>query len=240
MNGASVITHNVAAQYTYDRIFENKTKQNKTLEKLSSGYKINRAGDDAAGLAISESMRNRINGLDQGQNNIEDGLGFIETGEGGLTETHAMLKRLTTLATQAANGTYNDDDRDIIQQEVDQLKQEIQRIARNTEYNGVPMLRENSITVDANAAITKINDADSTVSNYRAKFGATYNRLQHMLANNKVTDENAVAAESRIRDTDMAKAIAEKTKADILEQASQSVLAHTMNQPNQVLELLQS
>ncbi len=151
MNGASVITHNVAAQYTYDRIFENKTKQNKTLEKLSSGYKINRAGDDAAGLAISESMRNRINGLDQGQNNIEDGLGFIETGEGGLTETHAMLKRLTTLATQAANGTYNDDDRDIIQQEVDQLKQEIQRIARNTEYNGVPMLRENSITVDANA-----------------------------------------------------------------------------------------
>lgn len=93
---------------------------------------------------------------------------------------------------------------------------------------------------DANAAITKINDADSTVSNYRAKFGATYNRLQHMLANNKVTDENAVAAESRIRDTDMAKAIAEKTKADILEQASQSVLAHTMNQPNQVLELLQS
>ena len=146
-----IIQHNLTAMNANRMMGLTKTRKAKTTEKLSSGYRINRSADDAAGLAISESMRNRINGLDQGQNNIEDGLGFIETGEGGLTETHAMLKRLTTLATQAANGTYNDDDRDIIQQEVDQLKQEIQRIARNTEYNGVPMLRENSITVDANA-----------------------------------------------------------------------------------------
>lgn len=138
-----VIQHNIAAVNAYRNLNNNTTALNKNLEKLSSGYRINRAADDAAGLAISESMRSKIAGLDQSVSNANDGIGLIQTAEGALSETHSMLQRMTTLATQAANGTYNTTARSNIQAEVDELSKEIDRIANSTEYNSFKPLTSN-------------------------------------------------------------------------------------------------
>ena len=268
-----VIQHNIAANNAYRNLSMNSTSSQKNLEKLSSGYRINRSADDAAGLAISEQMRSKINGLDQATQNAQDGIGLIQTAEGALTETHNMLQRLVTLSTQAANGTYNTTARTSITEEVQQLKQEITRIAETTDYNGIKPLAVSSTSVvlqvgptsgevlsvavsrltasnlgvsdisvlsvsAANAAITKLNDAINTVSKHRAKLGAAQNRLEHTINNLKVTSENMTAAESRIRDTDMAKEIASFTKNNILNQAAQSMLAQANQQPQGVLSLL--
>jgi flagellin len=290
-----VIQHNIAAIDSYRNLSTNTTNLNKNLEKLSSGYKINRAGDDAAGLAISESMRNKINGLTQAEANANDAIGLIQTAEGALTETHSMLERMTTLATQAANGTYasvgdtktnKDADttaRQNIQAEIDELAQEITRIAKSTDYNGIKLLYTSGASLEsdgtvsatkqfqigatasetlkinktnmtasalkvsglkmstvksANSAITTIRDAVNKVSAYRATLGAKQNRLEHTINNLKVTNENLTSAESRIRDTDMAKEIAQYTKNNILNQAAQSMLAQANQQPQSVLQLL--
>ena len=135
-----IIQHNIAAINSYRNLGVNQSGLNKNLEKLSSGYRINRAGDDAAGLAISESMRSQINGLNQATKNAQDAVGLIQTAEGALTEVHSMLQRLTTLASQSANGTYNTVARGNLQQEVDQLLEEINRIANNTDFNGIKPL----------------------------------------------------------------------------------------------------
>ena len=277
-----VIQHNIAAINSYRNLSTNTTNLNKNLEKLSSGYKINRAGDDAAGLAISESMRNKINGLDQAEANANDAIGMIQTAEGALTETHAMLQRMTTLATQAANGTYSTSNengsstvaRANIKLEMDELQKEITRIATATDYNGVKIL-DNSTTRQfqigataeekltlagqkmtasalevqdlynnmdtvshANSAITKISNAVNKVSYFRAQLGAKQNRLEHTINNLKVTNENITSAESRIRDTDMAKEISAYTKNNILNQAAQSMLAQANQSPQSVLQLL--
>ena len=131
-----VIQHNIAAINSYRNLSTNQSALSKNLEKLSSGYKINRAGDDAAGLAISETMRSQINGLNQAVNNANDAVGLIQTAEGAMTETHSMLQRMKTLATQAANGTYTKIARDNIKAEIDALNKEITRIATTTEFNG--------------------------------------------------------------------------------------------------------
>ena len=135
-----VIQHNIAAINSYRNLGINQSGLNKNLEKLSSGYRINRAGDDAAGLAISESMRSQINGLNQATKNAQDAVGLIQTAEGALTETHSMLQRLTTLASQSANGTYNSVARANLQLEVDELLAEIDRIANYTDFNGIKPL----------------------------------------------------------------------------------------------------
>ena len=137
-----IIQHNIAAINSYRNLGVNQSGLNKNLEKLSSGYKINRAGDDAAGLAISESMRSQINGLNQAVNNANDAIGLIQTAEGALTEVHSMLQRMTTLATQAANGTYNSVARGNLQSEVDELLNEIDRIANYTDFNGIKPLAD--------------------------------------------------------------------------------------------------
>ena len=137
-----IIQHNIAAINSYRNLGVNQNGLNKNLEKLSSGYKINRAGDDAAGLAISESMRSQINGLNQAVNNANDAIGLIQTAEGALTEVHSMLQRMTTLATQAANGTYNSVARGNLQSEVDELLNEIDRIANYTDFNGIKPLAD--------------------------------------------------------------------------------------------------
>ena len=137
-----IIQHNIAAINSYRNVGVNQSGLNKNLEKLSSGYKINRAGDDAAGLAISESMRSQINGLNQAVNNANDAIGLIQTAEGALTEVHSMLQRMTTLATQAANGTYNSVARGNLQSEVDELLNEIDRIANYTDFNGIKPLAD--------------------------------------------------------------------------------------------------
>ena len=269
-----VIQHNIAANNAYRNLSMNSTGSQKNLEKLSSGYRINRSADDAAGLAISEQMRSKINGLDQATQNAQDGIGLIQTAEGALTETHNMLQRLVTLSTQAANGTYNTTARSSIKEEVEELKKEITRIANTTDYNGVKPIASgatkpitlqigptsgeilavavsgltatkldiNEIKVStiskANTAITKLNVAINQVSKHRAKLGAAQNRLEHTINNLKVTSENMTSAESRIRDTDMAKEIAAFTKNNILNQAAQSMLAQANQQPQGVLSLL--
>ena len=131
-----VIQHNIAAINSYRNLSTNQSALSKNLEKLSSGYKINRAGDDAAGLAISETMRSQINGLNQAVNNANDAIGLIQTAEGAMTETHSMLQRMKTLATQAANGTYTETARKNIKSEIDALNSEITRIATTTKFNG--------------------------------------------------------------------------------------------------------
>ena len=269
-----VIQHNIAANNAYRNLSMNSTSSQKNLEKLSSGYRINRSADDAAGLAISEQMRSKINGLDQATQNAQDGIGLIQTAEGALTETHNMLQRLVTLSTQAANGTYNSTARTSIKSEVEELKTEITRIANTTDYNGIKPIASKAtkpITLQvgptsgeiltvavsgltasklsisdisvtsvskANAAITKLNTAIDKVSKHRANLGAAQNRLEHTINNLKVTSENMTAAESRIRDTDMAKEIAAFTKNNILNQAAQSMLAQANQQPQGVLSLL--
>ncbi len=277
-----VIQHNISAIDSYRNMSKNTSALSKNLEKLSSGYKINKAGDDAAGLAISESMRNKINALDQAEANANDAIGLIQTAEGALTETHAMLERMTTLATQAANGTYSTAGdtgvdksttaRDNIQAEINELAEEITRIATSTDYNGINILTNTntktfqigpsagekltlkggemkasqlgvnelkmSTVAQANSAITKIKTAVETVSSYRAQLGAKQNRLEHTINNLKVANENTTAAESRIRDTDMAKEISAYTKNNILNQAAQSMLAQANQSPQGVLSLL--
>ncbi|MCI9181573.1 MAG: flagellin [Lachnospiraceae bacterium] len=296
-----IIQHNIAAINSYRNLGINQSGLNKNLEKLSSGYRINRAGDDAAGLAISESMRSQINGLNQATKNAQDAVGLIQTVEGALTETHSMLQRLTTLASQSANGTYNSVARGNLQLEVDQLLKEIDRIANYTDFNGIkpiandvgagkmtfqigPSAKE-TILVDkqamtasflgltaagnlktdkaagttvntawakatsstavnvstqtgGNLAIDRINDAINLVSQYRAGLGAAQNRLEHTINNLKVTSENITAAESRIRDTDMADEITAFTKNNILLQASQSMLAQSNSVPQSILSLI--
>lgn len=270
-----IIQHNIQAINSYRNLGMNQSSLSKNLEKLSSGYKINRAGDDAAGLAISEQMRAQINGLNQASDNAEDAIGLIQTVEGALTEVHSMLQRMTTLATQSANGTYNSVARGNIQTEVIKLRDEIERIANNTDFNGVKpiesgtsgnmtfqigptsgetllvaksgmdptSLKINDIDLsdqnDAKKAIDTIKDAINQVSTYRAELGASQNRLEHTINNLDVTSENIQAAESRIRDTDMAEEITAFTKNNILLQAAQSMLAQSNAVPQGVLSLLQ-
>ena len=156
-----VIQHNIAAINSYRNLGTNQSALSKNLEKLSSGYKINRAGDDAAGLAISETMRSQINGLNQAVNNANDAIGLIQTAEGAMTETHSMLQRMKTLSTQAANGTYTETARKNIQSEIDALNKEITRIATTTEFNGEKPLSPKA----ANQALTFFIGATADATN---------------------------------------------------------------------------
>jgi flagellin len=257
----------------------NNTNTGKNLEKLSSGFRINRAGDDAAGLAISEKMRAQINGLEMATKNAEDGISLIQTAEGGLNETHAILQRMRELAVQAANGTNQAEDLQSIQDEIDALADEIDRIGDSTKFNGIDLLNGGSMasdgidfqigannadyesvnltiasmkasdlgvdTIDVTAtgdplgAIDAIDAAIADVSAARAGLGAMQNRLEHTINNLGVTTENLTAAESRIRDVDMAKEMMAYTKNNILTQAAQAMLAQANMQPQGVLQLLQ-
>ena len=150
-----IIQHNIAAINSYRNLGTNQSNLSKNLEKLSSGYRINRAGDDAAGLAISESMRSQINGLNQATKNANDAIGLIQTAEGALTETHSMLQRLTTLASQSANGTYNSVARGNLQKEVSRLLEEINRISNDTDFNGVKPISAGTITFQIGPTATE-------------------------------------------------------------------------------------
>ncbi len=255
---------------------------------MSSGYRINRAGDDAAGLAISEKMRAQITGLQTAQKNSEDGVSLVQTAEGALTEVHSMLNRMVELATQSANGTYSSANRAEMQKEVKALREEIDRISNTANFNGTTLFTGTTASVaihagetskDANqikitlsamsaksmtatiggtsttiklnsdvnvstatlakASIDKINTAIDIVSSMRSDFGALQNRLEHTINNLGVQTENLSAAESRIRDVDMAKEMMAYTKNNILVQASQAMLAQANQVPQGVLQLLQ-
>lgn len=269
-----VVQHNLTAANANRQLGITTNAQAKSTEKLSSGYRINRAGDDAAGLSISEKMRSQIRGLDKASTNAQDGISAIQTAEGALNETHSILQRMNELATQAANDTNTSTDRTAIQDEVNQLVSEIDRIQSTTQFNTMNLLDgsftgknlqvgalegqsitvsisnmdSSSLSVDAvsvsdntaaGTAMTSIQDAITTVSTERSKLGAVQNRLEHTIANLDTTSENTSAAESRIRDTNMADEMVNFSKNNILAQAGQSMLAQANQSTQGVLSLLQ-
>ena len=284
------IQHNITALNAHRNLTNNNSAVGKNLEKLSSGYRINRAGDDAAGLAISEKMRAQITGLQTAKKNADDGVSLVQTAEGALTEVHSMLNRMVELATQSANGTYSAKNREEMQKEVDQLNKEIDRIGKTSNFNGTKLFDGNTASIklhvgeqgtddnqiavtfaklsssniqgikkdgsldtkidltanakvedaaSAKAAITVINQAIDAISSMRSTFGALQNRLEHTINNLGVQRENIQAAESRIRDVDMAEEMMAYTKNNILVQASQAMLAQANQVPQGVLQLLQ-
>ncbi|MBS4743534.1 flagellin [Bacillus safensis] len=320
------INHNIAALNTLNRLSANNGASQKNMEKLSSGLKINRAGDDAAGLAISEKMRGQIRGLEMASKNAQDGISLIQTAEGALTETHSILQRVRELVVQAGNtGTQQGEDLAAIKDEITALVEEVDGISNRTEFNGKKLLngtfngvgtpgtpaipptdpddpstgtpavpatpgdalvfqiganatQQIKVSIqDMSAAALGVTDADGAVetgksvkdidvskfetiaadddggfddqlaivdgaikqvSAQRSKLGAVQNRLEHTINNLGASGENLTAAESRIRDVDMAKEMSEFTKNNILSQASQAMLAQANQQPQNVLQLL--
>ena len=251
----------------------NNNQVSKSLEKLSSGYRINRAADDASGLAISEKMKAQIKGLEQASSNCQDAISLVQTAEGATTEIHNMLNRMAELCTKAANGIYDSVDTGAIQQEIDALSDEIDRITESTKFNNTTLLNGNlstqlqigseasdiisvscaslsatalkvaKLTVSsataANASLKLVKTAINTVSTQRANLGAIQNRLEYTINNLDTTAENMSSANSRIRDTDMAKEMMNYTKMNVLTQAAQAMLAQANQQPQAVLQLLQ-
>ena len=266
-------------------------KLKKSLEKLSSGFRIVRAGDDAAGLAISEGMRSRINSLNQAMRNIDDGIGLTNVGDGALTEVHSMLQRLKTLALKSANGTYDQSNRETLNMERDQILEEIDRIGSTTKFGEISLFsradantntdpplwqppelddtiplqiggstqdgevldveryyigskelqldQTNFSTVEkGQKSVEYIENAIEAVSKVRASFGAAYMHLDHTHNNLSVTSENMQAAESQIRDTNMAEEITKYTSSNIVLQSSNMMLTNANNLPQTILELL--
>ncbi|MCX7694222.1 MAG: flagellin [Caloramator sp.] len=272
-----IINHNLNAMNSHRQLGINTVNAGKSMEKLSSGLRINRAGDDAAGLSISEKMRGQIRGLQQASRNAQDGISMIQTAEGALQETHAILQRMRELTVQAANDTNVTKDREAIKEELTALTAEINKIAEQTEFNTQNLFSAASTTVtlqvgankdqvvsitfsqmnatalgvdttnvankvdtsaNATAAISVVNAAIEKVSTERAKLGAFQNRLEHTIKNLDNAAENLQAAESRIRDVDMAKEMMNFSKNNILAQAAQAMLAQANQQPQGVLQLL--
>lgn len=266
-------------------------KLKKSLEKLSSGFRIVRAGDDAAGLAISEGMRSRINSLNQAMKNIDDGIGLTNVGDGALTEVHSMLQRLKTLALKSANGTYDQSNRETLNMEKDHILEEIDRIGSTTKFGEISLFSRADANTNTDPPLWQPPELDDTiplqiggsaqaeevldveryyigsrelqldqtdfsdvkkgqesvgyienaieaVSKVRASFGAAYMHLEHTHNNLSVTSENMQAAESQIRDTNMAEEITKYTSSNIILQSSNMMLTNANNLPQTILELL--
>jgi len=285
-----IINHNMSALYANRQLGVTGTDVGKNIEKLSSGMRINRAGDDASGLAVSEKLRSQIRGLNQAERNIQNGVSFIQTTEGYLQETQDIMHRIRELAVQSANGIYSDEDRMQIQVEVSQLIDEVDRIASHAQFNGMNLLTgrfaRNSAVGDrgimqlqvganmdqneriyigtmtvsslglkgaqgnagdsvsisnadaANRTIGMLDNALKIVSRQRADLGAYQNRFEMASKGVAIAAENLQAAESRIRDVDMASEMVQYTKNQILAQAGNAMLAQTNTQTQGVLQLL--
>ena len=279
-----IINHNISAINSHRVLKFQSWKVDKNMEKLSSGMRINRAADDASGLAVSEKMRTQVQGLRQAERNAEDGLSFIQTSEGFLSQLSEILQRIRVLAVQSSNGIYTSEDRQLIQVEVSQLIDEVDRIASQAEFNTLKLFqgdlaRESrtssmwfhigpnmyqrervylqtmtalslnlkridgslvtlSTQAFANQAIGLMDDALYQISKQRADLGAYYNRLEYTAKSLMNAYENTQAAESRIRDTDMAEEMTEFTKNQILIQSGTAMLAQANIKPQTVLQLL--
>ncbi len=281
-----IINNNMSSLYANRVLGISNDSIMKSMEKLSSGERINRAGDDASGLAVSEKMRSQIRGLNQASRNIQNGVSFIQTTEGYLQETTDILQRIRELAVQSANGIYSDEDRMQIQVEVSQLVAEVDRIASQAQFNGMNMLTgrfalegdgvmqfqiganvdqntrvyigtmtahslglkgvqgsDEQISISspdqANLVLATVDSALKTVNKQRADLGAYQNRFEIAAKGINVAAENTQAAESRIRDTDMASQMVEFTRDQILTQAGTAMLAQANAQSQNVLALLQ-
>jgi flagellin len=285
--GYMIINHNMSAMNANRQLSISQSETAKNMEKLSSGMRINKAADDASGLAVSEKMRSQIRGLNQAEKNIQNGVSFIQTTEGYLQETEDILHRVRELSVQAANGIYSSEDRMQIQVEVSQLVDEVNRIASHAQFNGMNLLTgrfsENTVTGDimqlqvganmdqsekiyigtmtaealglqneqgaggmvtltsveeANRTIGIVDDALKSVNKQRADLGAYQNRFEMASKGVAVASENLQAAESQIRDTDMASEMVEYTKNQILNQAGIAMLAQANVKSQSVLQLL--
>jgi len=279
-----IINHNMSALFANRQVKFNELDLNKDIEKLSTGMRINRAGDDASGLAVSEKLRSQIRGLNQAGRNIENAVSFIQTTEGYLAETHDIMHRLRELAVQSANGIYSPEDRAQIQVEVSQLVDEVNRIASHAQFNGYNMLTGrfanptgggvvtgqmffqvgpnmdqrkqvyigtmtagalglNGVSIStpdaANQVIGRVDAAMTRISRQRADLGAYQNRFEMAAKGVAVAAENMQAAESLIRDTDIASQMVSYTKNQILMQSSTAMLAQANLKPRSVLQLLQ-
>ncbi len=285
-----IINHNLSAMFADRSLKVTQNYLEKNMEKLSSGLRINRAGDDASGLAVSEKMRSQIRGLNQASQNAQNGISFIQTAEGYLQETQDIMQRIRELAVQSSNGIYSAEDRMQIQVEVSQLIDEVDRIASHAQFNGMNMLTgrfgreagENVVTASmwfhiganmdqrervfigtmtakglgvrnigddsilslsapdsANRAIGTLDEALKRVSKQRADLGAYQNRLEHAVRGLDIGAENLQAAESRIRDTNMANEMVGYTKNQILSQSGTAMLAQANQRGQSVLQLLQ-
>jgi flagellin len=278
-----IINHNLSAQFADRSLGITQASATKDMEKLSSGFRINRAGDDASGLAVSEKLRSQIRGLNRASANALDGISLIQTAEGYLQETQDIVQRLRELAVQSSNGIYLQEDREQIQVEVSQLVDEVNRIASHAQFNGKNLINGNfsleggsealffhiganmdqreqvSIndmsatalfaetqgSVDltssdsANTAIGSIDSALKLISKQRADLGGFQNRLEHAIRGIDSGAENLQAAESRIRDTNMAAQMVSFTKNQILSQSGTSMLAQANQRTQSVLQLLQ-
>jgi flagellin len=285
-----IINHNLSAMFANRSLGVTNLEQQKETEKLSSGLRINRAGDDASGLAVSEKMRSQIRGLNRASKNAQDGISFIQTTEGYLQESQDIVQRLRELSVQASNGIYSSEDRMQIQVEVSQLVDEVDRIASHAQFNGLNLLTgrfaretgENAVTGSmwfhiganmdqrtrvyvgtmtskalgirnigdnsimslsspdgANRSIGTLDAALKKLSKQRADLGAYQNRLEHAVKGIDIGAENMQAAESRIRDADMASEMVNFTKDKILAQAGNAVLAQANQSTQSVMQLLQ-
>jgi flagellin len=285
-----IINHNLSAIFADRSLKVTQESLTKNMEKLSSGLRINRAGDDASGLAVSEKMRSQVRGLHQASANAANGISFIQTSEGYLQESEDIIQRIRELAVQSANGIYTDEDRMMIQVEVSQLVDEIDRIASHAQFNGMNMLTgrfarhggENIVTAsmwfhiganmdqreqvfigtmtsqglgirspgdqsfltletpeESNRAIGTLDAAIKIVNKQRADLGAYQNRLEHAIRGLDIGEENLQAAESRIRDTNMASQMVQYTRDQILSQSGTAMLAQANQRTASVLQLLQ-
>jgi flagellin len=280
-----IINHNLSAMYANRNLGVTQTDMGKNIEKLASGLRVNRAGDDASGLAVSEKLRSQIRGLNQAQRNIENGVSFIQTTEGYLQETQDILHRVRELAVQSANGIYTAEDRMQIQVEVSQLVDEVNRIASHAQFNGMNILTgrfapdsgnvmqlqvganmdqntriyvgtmtalalglqgiqgsaENisiSTPESSNMAIGIVDAALKNVSKQRADLGAYQNRFEMASKGVAIAAENLQAAESRIRDQDMATGMVDYVRNQILSQAGTAMLAQANTRAQSVVQLL--
>ncbi|WP_025685767.1 flagellin [Paenibacillus maysiensis] len=255
-----IINHNLPAVNTHRNMQLNNTAASKNMEKLSSGLRINRAADDAAGLSISEKMRGQIRGLEQAQRNVQDGISFAQTAEGAMNEVSSMLTRMKELSVQQANDTYSAGDKSNIKAELGQLGSQIDAILSNTKFNGIAISGGAGVKIQADdnqfvitikgissarfrgltsgVNLSQTTAAIEAVAKQRANLGAMQNRLEYTSNNLGTTVENLTASESRIRDTDMAKEMVALSKNNILLQASQSMLSQANSAPQGVLSLL--
>ncbi|MEL3904266.1 MAG: flagellin [Treponemataceae bacterium] len=284
-----IINHNMSAMFSQRTLGNTNLKNTKNIEKLSSGLRINRAGDDASGLAVSEKMRSQIRGLNKASENAQNGISFIQVAEAYLQETTDVIQRMRELSVQAANGIYSAEDRMYIQVEVSQLVAEVDRIASHAQFNGMNMLTgrfaretgENTVTAsmwfhiganmdqrtrvyigtmtakalgvrnvgneeiltietpaDANRSIGILDEAIKMINKQRADLGGYQNRLEHTVVGLDIAAENLQAAESRIRDVDMAKEMVDYTKNQILTQSGTAMLAQANQSTQSVLTLL--
>ena len=267
------INTNVNGMIATNQMAKNTALAGASMEKLSTGLRITKAADDAAGLAVSEKMRAQIRGMEQADRNVQDGISMVQTAEGGLEEAGNIAQRMRELAVQGGNDTLSSTDRSKIKGEMDQLQKEMQNIADETSFNGNKLLDGSNkagfkIQAGANSEVRTITTADLStiasslsglkvdnntnaqdsiktidaalekINSARADLGAMQNRLDYTSSNLNTSDENLTAAESRIRDVDVAKEMVNLSKLNILTQASQAMVSQAKQQPEQVTQLL--